>query len=61
MTKAPTPTENPKSNVTAQKTPPQTSITQRLRTVSWSNNIHPTGAVKSVNEHSTLPPTATAT
>ena len=32
MTKAPTPTENPKHNVTTQKTPSKTSITQRLLT-----------------------------
>ena len=47
------------------KTPPKSSITfltitDRLRTVSGSNNSHPTGVVKPVYERSTFPLTATA-
>ena len=37
-----------------------TMITDRLRTISWSNNSHPTGVVEPVNERSTFPLTATA-
>ena len=37
-----------------------TTIADRLRTVSWSNNSHPTGVVKPVYERSTFPLTATA-
>ena len=36
------------------------TIADRLRTFSWSNNSYPTGVVKPVYEHSTLPLTATA-
>ena len=42
------------------KTPPTTSITQRLWTVSWSNNSHPTGVVKPVYGYPTFPLTTTA-
>ena len=46
------------------KTPPKTSITQRLRTdlgrSFWSNSSHPTGVVKPVYERSTPPPPLTA-
>ena len=37
-----------------------TTIADRLRTVSWSNNNHPTGVVKPVYERSTFPVTAIA-
>ena len=37
-----------------------TTIADRLRTVSGSNNSHPTGVVKPVYERSTFPLTATA-
>ena len=37
-----------------------TTIADRQRTVSWSNNIHPTGVVKPVYERWTYPLTATA-
>ena len=40
------------------KTPPKTSITQRLRTVSWSNDSQPTGVVKQVYGIPTFPLTA---
>ena len=43
MTKAPTPTEKSKKQRDNTKTPPKTSITQRLRTVSWGNDSHSTG------------------
>ena len=53
MTKALTPTENSKKQSDNTKTPPKTSITttiadRQLRTVSWSNDSHPTGVVKPV-------------
>ena len=64
MWKAPTPTEKSKKqrdNIkTATKNFDYTTIKERLRTVSWSNNIHPTGVVKPVYERSTFPLTATA-
>ena len=58
MTKAPTPTEKskkqrdntPKKNAT--KNFDYTTIADRLRTVSWKNNSHPTGVVKPVYERS---------
>ena len=63
MTKAPTPTEkNPKSSVTTQnatKNFDYTTIADRLRTVSWGNDSHPTGVVKPVNGISTLQLTTT--
>ena len=37
-----------------------TTIVDRLRTVSWSNNSHPTGVLKSVYERSTFLLTTTA-
>ena len=37
-----------------------TKIADRLRTVSWSNNSHPTGVIKPVYERSTFPLTAKA-
>ena len=37
-----------------------TMIADKLRTISWSNNSHPTGVVKPVYERSTLPVAATA-
>ena len=48
LTKAPTLTENPKSNVITYMTPKKfdhTMIADRLRTASRSNNSHPTGVV----------------
>ena len=45
MTKAPTPTEKSKNNVTTQNFD-YILIADRLRTVSCSNNSHPTGVVK---------------
>ena len=64
MTKAPTPTE--KSNKERDNTKNATknfdysTIADRLRTVSWGKNSHPTGVVKPVYERSTFPLTATA-
>ena len=66
MTKAPSPTENPKKQRNNTETPPKTSITQRLRTdlhiraVSWGNESHPTGVIKPVYGVLTLPQTAKA-
>ena len=37
-----------------------TTIAGRLRTVSWSNNSHPTGVVKPVNGYPTFPLTTKA-
>ena len=60
------PQKNPKGNVTTQKNATKiidytcTTIADRLRTVSWSNNSHPTGVVKPVNERSTFPRTTKA-
>ena len=48
MTKTPMPTENSKTNgqhQNATKNFDYTTIAGRLRTVSWSNNSHPTGVV----------------
>ena len=63
MTKAPTPTEKSKkqrgNTKNATKNFDYTTTTDLLRTVSWSNNSHPTGVVKSVYERSTFPLTAT--
>ena len=59
MTKAPTPTE--KATWQHQKRHQNfdyTTIADRLRAVSWSNNSHPTGVVKPVYERSTFPLTA---
>ena len=60
--KAPTPTENPKSNLITQKRHQNfdyTTIADRLRTVSWGNHSHTTGVVKPVNGIPTLPLTTT--
>ena len=50
MTKAPIPTENSTINqLTTQKWHQNffyTTVVDRLRTVSWSNNSHPAGVVK---------------
>ena len=50
MTKAPTPTEKSKkrrdNTKTATKNFDYTTIADRLRTVSWGNDSHPTGVVK---------------
>ena len=57
MTKDPSPTENSKSNVTTQKSNQNfdnTTITDRLRTVSWSNNSHPTGVEDEAKLSSTI-------
>ena len=51
MTKNPTPTEKSKKQRDNTKTPQNfhyTTITDRHRTVSWGNDSHPTGVVKSV-------------
>ena len=56
MTKAPTPTEKSKKQCDNTKTPPKTSITQRLRTYlgrSGGNDSHPTGVVKLCNQKDT--------
>ena len=60
MTKAPTPTEKSKKQCDNKKTPPKTAISQptisdRLRTVSWGNDNHPTYVVKPVYGIQTLP------
>ena len=64
MTKAPTPTEKSKKQRDNTKTATQnfvyTTIKDRLRTVSWSNNSHPTGVVKPVYERPTFPLTTAA-
>ena len=64
MTKAPTPTEKSKkqrdNTKNATKSFDYTTIADRLGTVSWSNNSHPTGVVKPVHERSTFSQTATA-
>ena len=55
--------QNPKSNVTTHKRRQNfdnTTIADRLRTVSWCNNSHPTGVVKPVYGIPTFPLTATA-
>ena len=64
MIKAPTSTEKSKKqrdNIkNAIKNFDYTKIADRLKTVSWRNSSHPTGVVKPVYEHSTLPLTVTA-
>ena len=63
MTKAPAPTENPKSNGTGQKRHQNfdhTAIADGLRTVSWSNINHPTIVIKPVYERSSFQLTTTA-
>ena len=62
MTNVPTLTEKSKKqrdNINnATKNFDYTMITDRIRTVSWSNSSYPTGVVKPVNERSTFPLTA---
>ena len=54
MTKTPTPTEKAKKQRDNTKTPPKSSITQRLRTdlgrSVGSYNSHPTGVVKKISK-----------
>ena len=57
------PTENSKTNGHHKNTTKNfdnTTIADRLRTVSWSNNSHPTGVVKSVYGYQIFPLTAKA-
>ena len=64
MPKASTPLEKSKKQHDNTKVPPKnfdyTTITDRLRTVTWSNNSHHIGVVKPVYERSTFPLTTTA-
>ena len=64
MTKAPTSTDKSKkqrdNTKNATKNYDYTTITDRLRTVSWSNNSHPSGVVKLVYVLSTFRLTATS-
>ena len=64
MTKAAIPTEKSKkqrdNTKNATKNLDYTTIADRLRTVSWSNNCHHTGVVKPVYELLTFPLTAKA-
>ena len=64
MTKAPKSTDKSKkqrdNTKNATKNYDYTTITDRLRTVSWSNNSHPSGVVKPVYELSTFRLTATS-
>ena len=56
ITKAPTPTEKSKKKRDNTKTPPKTSITQRLRTdFSWGNDSHPTSVDKPILRDPNLP------
>ena len=61
MTKAPIPKEKSKTwqHKNATKLLDYTTIAERLRTVSWSNDSGPTGAVKLVTDVPTLPLTTT--
>ena len=62
MTKTPTLTgklKKQRDNIkNATKNSDYTTIADRQRTVSWSNNSYPTGVVKPVYERSTFPLTA---
>ena len=62
MTKAPKATEKIQKQRDNTKTPPKkfdyTTIADRLRTVSWGNDSHPTGVVKPVYGIPTFPLTA---
>ena len=61
MTKTAIPTANSKTNEqhkNAAKNFDYTTIADRLGTVSWSNNSHPTVVVKPVYEYPTFPLTA---
>ena len=64
MTKAPIPTEKSNKHRDNIKTPPKNfnykTITDRLKTVRWSNSSHPTGVVKPVYERPTFPQITTA-
>ena len=63
MSKPPIPTENAKTkgqHKNATKIFDYTTIADRLRTVSWSNNRHPTVVVKPVYGYPTFPLTAKA-
>ena len=64
MTKAPTPTEKSKKQHDNTARPPKnfdyTTIADRLGTVSWSNDSHPTGMVKPINGIPTFPLTVKA-
>ena len=67
MTENPKPTEKSIKQRDNTKAPQKTSITQQLLTdlgrsvgVTSTNNSHPTGMVKPVDECSTFPLTATA-
>ena len=64
MTKAPTPTEKSKKQrdktKNATKNFDYTTIADRLRTVSWENDSHPTGVVKPVYGIPTFPLTTKA-
>ena len=65
MTKAHTRREKSKKQRDNTKTPPTknfdyTTIADRLRTVSWGNDSHPTGVVKPVYGIPTFPLTAKA-
>ena len=64
MTKSPTPTEKSKkqrdNNKKRQQNFDYTKMADGLRTVSWSNNSHPTGVVKPVYGIPTFPLTAKA-
>ena len=63
MAKAPTPTEKSEKQCDNTKNGTKnfdyTTITDRLKSVIWSNNIHPADVVKPVYERSTFPLTAT--
>ena len=63
MTKAPTPTEKSKKQRDNRKRHEKfddTTIADRLGTVSWGNDSHPTGVVKPVYGIPTFPLTAKA-
>ena len=63
MTKPPIPTEHSKTNgqhKNATKNVDYTTNADRLRTVSWSFNSHPTCVVKPVYGYPTFPLTAKA-
>ena len=63
MTKAPIPTENSTNNwqhENATKNFDYTTIEDRLKTVSCSDNSHPTGAAQPVYGYPTFPLTTTA-
>ena len=58
ITKPLNPKKNPKRNVTTEKKRHQnfdeTTIANRLKTVSWSNNSHQTGVVKPIYGYPTF-------